>query len=201
MTPPFLTWRCKVSLNTDKEEKTTDIPDIENHHYYIFSSEFDNSSSSDAIKFILARNLMKKDRPKQIKMIINSPGGNVPSAFALIDTMKGSKIPVFTYGLGEIASCGLLTFIAGAKGHRYVTRNTAILSHQFSWGSFGKEHELMASVVEFNNTSQRLIEHYKKCTGQTEATIKKYLLPPEDVWLTAKEAVKYGLADHVVDFY
>ena len=190
-----------MSLTTEKEDKTSDIPDIENHHYYIFSSEFDNSSSSDAIKFILARNLMKKDRPKQIKMIINSPGGNVPSAFALIDTMKGSKIPVYTYGLGEIASCGLLTFIAGEKGHRYITRNTAILSHQFSWGSFGKEHELMAAVAEFNNTSQRLIEHYKKCTGQTEATIKKYLLPPEDVWLTAKEAVKYGLADHIVDFY
>ena len=82
-----------------------------------------------------------------------------------------------------------------------MTRNTSILSHQFSWGSFGKEHELMASVTEFNNTSRRLIDHYKKCTGQTEATIKKYLLPPEDVWLTAKEAVKYGLADHVVDFY
>lgn len=191
----------EVIVSLEKEKEQSDIPDIENHHYYIFSSEFDNSSCSDAMRFILARNLMKKDRPKQIKMIINSPGGNIPSAFALIDTMKGSKIPVFTYGMGEIASCGLLTFIAGEKGHRYITRNTAILSHQFSWGTIGKEHELMASVKEFTNTSARIIEHYKRCTGQTEATIKKYLLPPEDVWLTAKEAIKYGLADHVVDFY
>ena len=184
----------------EKDKDMTDIPDLEELHYYFFTSEFDNSSSTDAIRFIMQRNLMKK-KPKQMKMIINSPGGCVASAFALIDMMKGSKVPVYTYGLGEIASCGLLTFIAGEKGHRYVTRNTAILSHQFSWGSFGKEHELLASVVEFTNTSQRLIEHYKKCTGQTEAVIKKYLLPPEDVWLTAKEAVKYGLADHIVDFY
>jgi ATP-dependent Clp protease protease subunit len=188
-------------LNLEKEDKTIDIPNIEDHHYYLFNSTFDASSTGEALKFILARNLMKKDRPKFMKFIINSPGGEVPSAFSLIDTMKGSKIPVYTYGLGEIASCGLLTFMAGAKGHRYITRNTAILSHQFSWGSMGKEHELMASVKEFNNTSQRIVDHYKKCTGQTEATIKKYLLPPEDVWLTPKEAVKYGIADEIVDFY
>ena len=188
-------------MSFDKEKEKSEIPDIEDYHYYLFNSTFDASSTGDALKYILARNLMRKDRPKFIKMIINSPGGEVPSAFALIDTMKGSKIPIYTYGLGEIASCGLLTFMAGEKGHRYITRNTAILSHQFSWGSIGKEHELMASVKEFNNTSQRIIEHYKRCTGQTEATIKKYLLPAEDVWLTPKEAIKYGIADHVVDFY
>jgi ATP-dependent protease ClpP protease subunit len=59
----------------------------------------------------------------------------------------------------------------------------------------------MSKVKEFNNTSERIIEHYKKCTGLSEKDIKKYLLPPEDVWLTAKEAVKYGIADQIVDFY
>ena len=188
-------------MSLDKEKEKSEIPDIEDFHYYLFNSTFDASSTGDALKYILARNLMRKDRPKQIKMIINSPGGEVPSAFALIDTMKGSRIPIYTYGLGEIASCGLLTFIAGAKGHRYITRNTAILSHQFSWSSIGKEHELMAQVKEFNNTSQRIVEHYKRCTGQTEANIKKYLLPAEDVWLTPKEAIKFGIADEIVDFY
>lgn len=187
-------------VNIEKE-KETNIPSLDDHHYYMFNTDFNPSSTGDAISFIIVRNLIAKNRPKQIKMIINSPGGEVPSAFALIDTMKGSKIPIYTYGLGEIASCGLLTFMAGQKGNRYITRNTAILSHQFSWGTIGKEHELMASVKEFNNTSQRIIEHYKRCTGQTEATIKKYLLPAEDVWLTPKEAIKYGIADHIVDFY
>jgi len=197
--PPFF---IMEALLIKEEDKTINIPSLEEHHYYIFSQDFNNSSCSDAMSFIIARNLMTgKDKPKQMKMIINSPGGNVPSAFALIDTMKGSKVPIYTYGMGEICSCGLLTFIAGAKGHRYITRNTAILSHQFFWGTIGKEHELMASVKEFNNTSRRIIEHYKRCTGQTEATIKKYLLPAEDVWLTPKEAIKYGIADQVVDFY
>jgi ATP-dependent Clp protease protease subunit len=183
------------------EDKSITIPDIEDYHYYIFSSNFDQTSTSEAMRFIIARNLIEKNKPKYMKMIINSPGGEVASAFALIDTIKGSKIPVYTYGMGEIASCGLLTFMAGEKGKRFVTRNTAILSHQFSWGSIGKEHELMASVKEFTNTSRRIIEHYKRCTGQTEAVIKKYLLPAEDIWLTPKEAIRYGIADQVVDFY
>ena len=186
---------------TDKEDKFSAIPNIEDHHYYMLFKDFNSDTSADAVEFIIARNLMRKDKPKLIKMLINSPGGEVSSAFALIDTMKGSKIPIYTYGLGEIASCGLMTFIAGEKGHRYITRNTAILSHQYSWGSWGKEHELMARVKEFNNTQLRIVEHYKKCTGLNEKDIKKYLLPPEDVWLTAKEAVKYGIADEIVDFY
>lgn len=186
---------------TDKEDKVSNIPSIEDHHYLLFNKEFDASSCGDAMEFIIARNLMRKDRPKHMKMIINSPGGDVSSAFALIDTMKGSKIPIYTYGLGEISSCGFMTFIAGERGHRYITRNTAILSHQYSWGSYGKEHELMARVKEYNNTHARIVEHYKRCTGLDERTIKKYLLPAEDVWLTAKEAVKYGIADAIVDFY
>lgn len=184
----------------DKEEKT-EIPSLENCHYFLFNKTFDNSSTGEAIRFILERNLMVKNIPTQIKMIINSEGGDLTSAFALIDTMKGSKIPIYTYGLGLIASCGLMTFIAGEKGKRFITKNTSILSHQFTWGSFGKEHELMAQVKEINILSDRIIKHYRKCTGLSEKQIKKYLLPSEDVWLTAKEAVQLGIADSIVEFY
>ena len=185
----------------NKEDKPASIPTLDDNNIMMFFKEFDSGSVEEAIEFILVRNLMKKNPPKFMKMLINSPGGEVSSAFALIDTIKGSRVPVYTYGLGEIASCGLLTFIAGDKGHRYITRNTAILSHQYSWGSWGKEHELHARVKEYDNTQARLLEHYTKCTGMTEKDVKKYLLPPEDVWLTAKEAVKYGIADEIVEFY
>ena len=70
-----------------KEKEVSNIPDLEELHYYFFTSDFDNCSSTEAVKFIIARNLMKK-APKHIKMIINSPGGEVSSAFALIDIMK-----------------------------------------------------------------------------------------------------------------
>ena len=181
-----------------EKEKETNIPSLDEHHYYMFSGEVNNESVSDVIKFIIARNLMVQ-RPKAIKLIINSFGGDVSAAFSLIDVMQGSKVPVYTYGLGEILSSGLSIFMAGEAGHRYITKNTAILSHQYTWGSFGKQHELMASVKEFTNVHCRILNHYKKCTGLSEKDIKKYLLPAEDVWLTSKEAVKYGIADKVID--
>jgi ATP-dependent Clp protease protease subunit len=183
-----------------KEDKPS-IPTIEDNHYYLFNDDFTPKTTGELIKFIIERNLMAKERPKMMKLIINSPGGDVSSAFALIDTMKGSKVPIYTYGLGEICSCGLMTFIAGEKGKRFITRNTSILSHQFTAWAVGKEHELMATVKEFNNIKEKIVDHYKRCTGLSEKQIKKYLLPPEDVWLTAKEAVKYGIADEIVDFY
>lgn len=189
-------------LNSVTKNNDSSVPSLEDNHYYIFNKEFDNFSTGDAISFIIQRNLMPpKTQPKQIKMIINSPGGEVHSCFALIDTMKGSSVPIWTFGLGMVASCGLMSFIAGEKGHRYITKNTALLSHQFSWGSYGKEHELFAKVQEFNHSSERILEHYKRCTGLTEKRIKEILLPPQDVWLSAKEAVKYGIADKIVDFY
>ena len=96
-----------------------------------------------------------------------------------------------------IASCGLLLFITGEKGKRILTPNTSILSHQYSWGSWGKEHELFAQVKEFELSSRRLVEHYKKCTGLSEEDIRTYLLPPEDVWLSGKEAKKLGICDSI----
>ena len=167
-----------------------------------FSDGFDSNTTKPVIQTIIEKNLMpNSQRPNELTLVINSPGGQVHSAFALIDTMKGSAIPVKTVGLGMIASCGLLTFMSGHKGRRVITPNTSILSHQYSWGSGGKEHELFARVREFELSTKRMIEHYKKCTGLTEKKVRDILLPPEDRWLSAKEAVKYGIADKIVSTY
>ena len=167
-----------------------------------FSDGFDSNTTKPVINTIIEKNLLpNSQRPKELTLVINSPGGQVHSAFALIDTMKGSAIPVKTVGLGMIASCGLLTFMSGKKGKRVITPNTSILSHQYSWGSVGKEHELFARVREFELSTARMMDHYKKCTGLSEKKVRDILLPPEDRWLSAKEAVKYGIADKIVSTY
>lgn len=177
-------------------------PTIGDKGIYLFAEDFDSESTSKAITFILNKNILtKKNRPENLTLIINSPGGDLNSAFALIDIMKGSRIPIHTLGIGQISSCGLLTFMAGEKGNRTITPNTSILSHQYSWGSYGKEHELIARIKEFDLTSERMLNHYKKCTGLSEKVIKEILMPPQDVWLSAKEAVKYGIADQVKNTY
>ncbi len=186
----------------DDLDSTSKKPTLSSAGIYLFADDFTAESTGKAIKFIIERNLLpKKDRLGNLTLIINSPGGDLNSAFALIDIMKGSKIPIHTLGLGQISSCGLLTFMAGQKGYRAITPNTSILSHQYSWGSFGKEHELIARVKEFDLTGERMLNHYKKCTGLSEKVIKEVLMPPQDVWLNSREAVKYGIADQVKTTY
>ena len=173
-----------------------------NAGYYYMADSFTYESTKPIVQWIIEKNLCPaQERPKELTLIINSPGGSVHAAFALIDTMKGSAIPVKTVGLGLIASCGVLTFMAGTKGKRILTPNTSILSHQYSWGSSGKEHELFARVREFELSTERMLAHYKKCTGMSEKKIREILLPPEDKWLSAKEAVKYGIADRIKEIY
>ena len=172
---------------------------LRGHH--VFMAEVTQESMKPLIDWIIAENYNKEKKKKELTLGICSPGGDLNACFALVDIMKGSKIPIRTIGMGMIASCGLLMFISGEKGRRVLTPNTSILSHQFSWGSFGKEHELFAAVKEFDLTTRRMIDHYKKCTGLSEEDIRKYLLPPQDVWLSAKEAKKLGLCDSITATY
>ena len=156
------------------------------------------SSAKGVVEWIFEANFAD-ERPELLNLIICSPGGDLNAAFAVIDVMRGSAIPVRTIGLGQIASAGLMIFIAGEKGKRMLTPNTSILSHQYSWGAFGKEHELFATVKEFDLTTKKMIEHYKKCSGLPEKKIREVLLPPQDMWLSPQEAKKLGLCDDVKD--
>lgn len=170
--------------------------DDSKHSYYLLMEEISLTSVKPVIEWIFEANFTE-ERPDLLNLIICSPGGDLNAAFALIDTMKGSAIPIRTIGLGQIASAGLLIFISGDKGKRALTPNTSILSHQYSWGAFGKEHELFATVKEFDLTTKKMIAHYKKCSGLTDAKIREVLLPPQDIWLSPLEAKKLGLCDDV----
>lgn len=166
---------------------------------FYFSGEFSQQSVKEAITWILEANLQPSVPYENLTMLITSQGGDMFAAFALIDVMRGSKIPIHTIGLGVIASAGLLTFIAGEPGERMITPNTSILSHQWSWGSFGKEHELLASNRQFDLITKRMISHYRKCTKLEDKIIREKLLPPQDVWLSGEEAKKYNLVDKIKD--
>lgn len=166
------------------------------HSFYLLMEEISLTSCKQVVEWIFECNFTE-DRPEMLNLIITSPGGDLNAAFAVIDVMKGSAIPVRTIGLGQIASAGLMIFIAGAKGERILTPNTSILSHQYSWGAFGKEHELFATVKEFDLTTKKMIKHYNRCTGLNEKKIREVLLPPQDMWLAPEEARKLGLCDAV----
>jgi ATP-dependent Clp protease protease subunit len=170
--------------------------DSSQHSFLLLMEEITLASAKNAVEWIFEANFAE-ERPELLNLIITSPGGDLNAAFALIDVMRGSAIPIRTIGLGQIASAGLMIFIAGDKDNRILTPNTSILSHQYSWGAFGKEHELFATVKEFDLTTKKMISHYKKCSGLSDAKIREVLLPPQDIWLSPVEAKKLGLCDHV----
>lgn len=164
---------------------------------YVLMGEIDNESVKPVIEWILYENFVTKKKRKELLLMICSEGGDMSAAFALIDVMHSSNIYVKTVGLGQIASAGLMIFLAGSPGRRVLTPNTSILSHQFSWGSDGKAHELFATMKEFELTQKRMVAHYELCTGLSKEEIKTVLLPPHDVWLTAEEAMALKICDAV----
>lgn len=166
---------------------------------YLLHKEISQESCSELMRYIFEANLDDTRKFENIQLIINSPGGDMHSTFGVCDVIQGSMIPVYTLGIGLIASAALLLFMTGKRGHRVITPNTAILSHQWTTGYFGKEHELLAQVKEYDLLNVRMINHYKKYTGLSEKKIKQYLLPPTDMWLSAKEAVQLHIADKIVE--
>jgi ATP-dependent Clp protease protease subunit len=166
---------------------------------YVFMDEVSSDSIKPIIEWILVENHVSKKKKKELLLMICSDGGSMEDAFALIDVMKSSSIPVKTVGLGSIASCGLLIFLAGAPGRRILTPNTSILSHQYSWGSEGKHHELWAVTKEFGLAQQRMVRHYRETTGLAETVIREKLLPAHDVYLSADEALELGICDFISD--
>lgn len=167
---------------------------------YVLMSEIDHNNVKPVIEWILYENFAVKKTKPELQLVICSNGGDTSAAFALIDIMRSSRVPIKTVGLGVIASAGLLVFIAGTRGRRFLTPNTSILSHQFSWWSEGKVHELIAQVKEYQLLHRRMVEHYKICTGLDLDKIKEKLLPPEDVYLDSQEALALNLCDYVAEF-
>lgn len=171
---------------------------IEDRGIFLFFGDVEDEIAEEVVHWILTENYNGKHG--RLTLIINSWGGSVSSAFAVIDVMEGSTVPVRTVGVGALASAGLNIFMAGEKGKRTLTPNTMVMSHQWSWGAEGKEHELIASVKSFELLTKKAVEHYKKYTGLNEKDIRKYLLPASDTWLSASEAKKLHLCDVIQKF-
>lgn len=166
---------------------------IHNSGSYYLTGDIDENSITPVIKWILAENMAQ--RHKQLNLFINSCGGDLYQAFGLIDIMKSSKIPVATNGIGSLMSAAFLIFMSGVKGKRFITKNTSIMSHQFSTFYEGKEHDVKASEKETRYIKQRMLDVMKESCEMDERMIKRKLLPPSDVWLSAEECVELGVAD------
>lgn len=165
-------------------------------NFLIAFGDVNNDLASTIAEWIIGNNY-SEESPEMLTMFLNSAGGDLNAAWSIIDIIRGSSVPVRIIGLGQLASAGLLIFMSGEKGMRILTENTSLMSHQYFWGAIGKHHELMAVQKEFNLTQDRLVKHIKKCTGLSEKQVEEKLMPPHDVYMSADEAKKLGLCDHI----
>lgn len=163
---------------------------------FFLSGEINDINVGECIKWIVSENVQNKH--KTLTLYINSVGGDLYSAFGLIDMIHMSNIPIKTIAVGSLMSAAFLIFMCGEKGQRLITKNTSIMSHQFSTFYEGKEHDVKASEKETRYIKQRMLQIIKDSSLLDERTIKRRLLPPSDVWLSADECVELGVADTVL---
>jgi ATP-dependent Clp protease protease subunit len=182
--------------NMKKAEQEREERGLNEFGIIYLSGVINDGSAEQMCKEIIEHNI--KGDVGQIQMIINSPGGACASGFSIIDIMEWSQIPVYTTGIGIVASMALIIFMTGEKGRRVLTARTSILSHRFSGVSFGNHSQLIAGRKEEDMAHDRVIQHYLTYSGVKErAELEKYLLRDVDTWLTPEEAVQHGLADVV----
>ena len=167
---------------------------LENHIHFLYG-EIDESNIMDAIYWITYENL--KPGNDMLTLYINSDGGNLQDAFALIEVMQKSKKPIRTIGIGSVCSAAFLIFAAGTKGERLISETASVMCHQFSDGYSGKYHDIKAAAKESDLANQRMVNLLKEFTELETRTIKSKLLPPSDVWFTADELIELGVADSI----
>jgi len=134
---------------------------------------------------------------KDISLYINSPGGVVTAGLGMYDTMQFIKPDVVTLCMGQACSMGSLLLTAGAAGKRYALPNARVMVHQPSGGARGQATDIEIQAKEILSLRKRLNEIYVKHTGQKVEKIELAL--ERDNFMSAEEAKKFGLVDHVIE--
>jgi ATP-dependent Clp protease protease subunit len=140
--------------------------------------------------------LEAEDPDKDIQIYINSPGGSVSAGFAIYDTMQYIKPDVSTICIGMAASMGAFLLTAGAKGKRLSLPNADIMIHQPLGGTQGQAEDIRIHAERILKMRDRLNEILSERTGQPLEKVSKDT--DRDFFMTAKEAVAYGIIDEVV---
>ena len=185
-----------VVEQTSRGERQYDIfSRLLNDRIIVLSDEVNDATASLVVAQMLY--LEGQDPEKDISFYINSPGGSVTAGLAIYDTMQYIKCDVSTICMGMAASMGAFLFSAGAKGKRYILPNAEVMIHQPLGGAQGQATEILIAADHIKRTKERLNKILAENTGKTVEEI--YEDTERDNWLTAEEAVSYGLADKIIE--
>jgi ATP-dependent Clp protease protease subunit len=173
-------------------KNTEEIPFDDYNHF--ITGDINGESIEKAIRWILMG--ARKPSPEHpMKLHINSDGGNLTDAFALMDVMRTSPISIATVGMGNLMSSAFMIFAAGTKGQRAIAKNTSIMIHQFNHEYGGKYHDMKAYAEEIDRINYRMVAELARTGKLTEQEVGSKLLKPSDVWLSAEQLIELGFAD------
>lgn len=141
--------------------------------------------------------LQMEDPKKDIQLYINSPGGSVTDGMAIYDTMRFLSCDIKTYCMGQAASMATVLLAAGTPGKRYALPNSRMMIHQPQGGATGQSADISIAAKEILRWKKVLNEVIAQHTGQTVEKVEKD--SDRDFYMTATEAVQYGLVDRVID--
>ena len=141
--------------------------------------------------------LESEDPTKDIHLYINSPGGVITAGMAIYDTMQYIKCDVSTICIGMAASMGAFLLAGGAKGKRYALPNSEVMIHQPSGGAQGQATEIQITAEWILRTKKHMNEILAANTGKS---VEEVTADTErDHWMTAAEALEYGIIDHIIE--
>lgn len=141
--------------------------------------------------------LQMEDPKKDISLYINSPGGSVTDGMAIYDTMNFLQCDIVTYCVGQAASMATLLLAAGTKGKRYALPNSRVMMHQPTGGATGQTSDISIAAKEILRWRQRMNELISSHTNKTPDEIAND--SDRDFYLTAQDALEYGIVDKVID--
>ena len=187
-----------VIEQTAKGERSYDIFSRLLKDRIIFLGEDVNPTSASLVIAQLLF-LESEDPDKEIFLYINSPGGSISDGMAIVDTMNYIKCPVSTICVGLAASMGAVLLASGEKGKRYATPNAEILIHQplIAGGGLSGQTEIKIHADHMVKTREKLNKLLSERTGQPLEVIDRDT--ERDNYMTAEEALKYGLIDGIMD--
>ncbi len=185
-----------VVEQTGRGERSYDIYSRLLKERIIFLSGEVNNVTADLIVAQLLF-LESEDPDKDIQIYINSPGGSVSAGMAIYDTMQYIRSDVSTICIGLAASMGAFLLAAGTPGKRYALPNSDIMIHQPLGGAQGQAADIIIQAEKIKNVRKRMNEILSARTGQTLKKIERDT--DRDFYMTAEEAVKYGIVDAVIE--
>lgn len=185
-----------VVEQTSRGERSYDIfSRLLNDRIVMLNEEVNNASAGVIVAQLLY--LEGQDPEKDISLYINSPGGVITDGMAIYDTMQYIKCDVSTICVGMAASMGAFLLAAGAKGKRFALPNSEIMIHQPSGGAQGQATDISIHANHILRTKKKLNQILAERTGQPLEVIERDT--ERDNFLTAQEALEYGLVDKVIE--